>query len=171
MAETIPGQIDRPDLRDYLAVMSRAVFQAGLRWSTIAQHWDAYAQAFDDFDPAVVAHYGDADVDRIMRAPGVLHSARKIRATIHNAHELLELDRRPGGIASYLRSFPDYAALAKDLRGRFKFMGEMNAWYFLFRVCEPVPRFEQWVETIQGEHPRMKEMVEKARLAGTSTEY
>jgi hypothetical protein len=83
---------------------------------------------------------------------------------------ILELDRKRGGFANYLRSFADYATLTADVKKRFKFMGDMNVWYFLFRVHEPVPRFEHWVKTIPGEHPRMKEMVEKARAAGTSME-
>lgn len=49
-------------------------------------------------------------------------------------------------------------------------MGDMNVWYFLFRVHEPVPQFEHWVKTIPGEHPRMQEMVEQARAAGASRE-
>ena len=94
----------------------------------------------------------------------------KIRATVHNAQTLLELDTAHGGFEKYLQSFPTYAALSADIKRRFKFMGEMNVWYFLFRVREPVPKFEKWVTTIPGEHPRMKEMVERARHAGTSTE-
>jgi 3-methyladenine DNA glycosylase Tag len=168
---TIPDQVLNPGLSEYLEIMSRAVFQAGLSWAGIAKHWDAYNAAFDGFDPKIVAMYGDADVDRLMRTEGVLHSAKKIRATIDNARALLELESKPGGVRAYLRSFPEYAALAKDLRRRFKFMGEMNVWYFLFRSGEPVPQFEHWVTTIPGEHPRMKEMVEKARSAGTSTEF
>jgi hypothetical protein len=82
----------------------------------------------------------------------------------------MELDRKHGGFANYLRSFPDYATLAADFKKRFKFMGDMNVWYFLFRAHEPVPQFEHWVTTIPGEHPRMKEMVEKARAAGMSME-
>ena len=171
MAEAIPDQIADPSPAAYLEVISRAVFQAGLSWSSIAKNWEAYRAAFDGFDPRRVALYGEADVERLMETQGVLHSARKIRATVENAQALLELDRTHGGIRAYLRAFPDYAALAKDLRSRFKFMGEMNAWYFLFRVREPVPQFEHWVTTIPGEHPRMKEMVDKARSAGTSTEY
>jgi len=151
--------------------MSRAVFQAGLSWAAIAKHWEAYQAAFDGFDPARVALYGEADLQRVMETPNVLHSARKIAATIENAKTLLALDREYGGFRNYLHSFDSYNALAKDLRKRFKFMGEMNVWYFLFRVREPVPRFEHWVTTIQGDHPRMKEMVQKGRSAGTSTEY
>lgn len=167
----IPEQIEPKVLGDYLDVMSRAVFQAGLSWAAIGKHWDAYREAFDGFDPERVALYGEADVQRLMEAPGVLHSARKIGAIVQNAQTLLVLDRERGGFRNYLRSFESYDALSKDIRKRFKFMGDMNVWYFLFRVREPVPHFEHWVTTIPGDHPRMKEMVEKGRAAGTSTEF
>lgn len=182
MAETIPDVIVHPAPSDYLDVMTRAVFQAGLSWASIAKHWEQYREAFDGFDPAKVAAYTEGDVDRLMRAEGVLHSARKIRATIANAAAIIEVGALRGaqaprharddenGFRAYLRSFRDYAALTADFRRRFKFMGEMNVWYFLFRVHEPVPRFEHWVTTIPGDHPRMKEMVEKARAAGLSME-
>lgn len=168
--DLIPDVVLNPGLSDYLEVMSRAVFQAGLRWASIGRHWDAYRDAFDGFEPVKVASYNEGDVDRLMRARGVLHSARKIRATIENAASIVELDRKHGGFAEYLRSFDEYAKLAADFKKRFTFMGDMNVWYFLFRVHEPVPQFEHWVKTIPGDHPRMKEMVEKARAAGTSME-
>ena len=167
----IPDQILKPQLRDYLEVMSKAVFQAGLSWAAIAKNWDAYLQAFDKFEPKIVAMYDDTEVERVMQTDNVLHSRKKIAATIANARCLLDLESQHKGFANYLRSFEGYDALAKDFRKRFKFMGEMNVWYFLFRVNEPVPKFEHWITTIQGDHPRMKEMVEKGRRAGTSTEY
>ena len=169
--EFIPDVIVDPKLSDYLEVISRAVFQAGLSWAGIGKNWDAYRREFDGFDPQKVARYTEGDVDRLMRADGILHSARKIRATIANAAAIVELEARgDSGIKAYLRSFTSYAELAADLKKRFKFMGDMNVWYFLFRVHEPVPQFEHWVKTIPGDHPRMKEMVEKARSAGTSME-
>jgi Methyladenine glycosylase len=168
--EFIPDVVVDAGLADYLEVMSRAVFQAGLSWASIGAHWQEYREAFDGFDPHKVARYTEGDVDRLMRTEGVLHSARKLRATISNAAAILEVDRSFGSVRSYLRSFDGYAALAADFKKRFKFMGDMNVWYFLFRVHEPVPRFEHWVNTIPGDHPRMKEMVEKARAAGTSME-
>ncbi len=171
MTDTIPDQIHNPKLADYLEVITRAVFQAGLSWAAIAKHWDAYREGFSAFDPHTVAAYTEGDMNRLMQTDGVLHSTRKIRATIQNAQTLVELDREYEGFAKYLRLFPDYQTLSSDFRRRFKFMGEMNVWYFLFRVREPVPQFEHWVKTIPGEHLRMKEMVEKGRSAGTSTEF
>ena len=170
MAETIPDVIVPRSLPDYLEVMTRAVFQAGVSWKQIAQHWDAYREAFAGFDPATVAAFDDVDVERVLTTPGILRMPRKIRATIRNADAMLEAEREHGGFAKYLRSFGSYAALARDLKRRFGLMGDMNVWYFLFRTGEGVPRFESWVATIRGEHPRMREMVDRARAAGRSPE-
>jgi DNA-3-methyladenine glycosylase I len=160
---TIPDVIAPADLGDYLEVMTRAVFQAGVSWAQIARHWTSYREAFFNFDVPRIASFDEGDVERIMLAPGILHSSRKIRATIANAQRLLELEAGHGGFANYIHSFDGYPSLAKDLKRRFAFMGEMNTWYFLFRVGEPVPEFEAWVATIPGDHPRMREMVERAR--------
>lgn len=170
MAETIPDVIHPASPADYFEVMTRAVFQAGVSWKQVAAHWDAYRAAFAEFDPAVVAAYDDVDVERVLATPGVLRMPRKVRATIANAKTLGELERQFGGIGGYLRSFDSYAALAKDFKPRFALMGDMNVWYFLFRTGEPVPRFETWVKTIRGDHPRMREMVERAREQGRSPE-
>jgi 3-methyladenine DNA glycosylase Tag len=166
----IPEPIEPASLADYLAVMSRAVFQAGLSWKLIESRWDDYLRLFERFDPARVAEFDANDIERIMEDGGVVRTYKKIVATIENARTLLELDRAPGGFQGHLRSFDSYAALAADLRKRFKFLGELSAYYFLFRVGEAVPRFESWETAIPGDHPRMREMVALAREKGTSPE-
>jgi hypothetical protein len=166
--DIIPDVIVPVAPADYLAVMTRAVFQTGLSWRQIALHWRAYERAFARFDCARVAAFDDSEVARVLETPGVLHSPRKVRATIANARTLVELGARPGGVAAYVRAFPDYVSLAKDFKKRFSFMGDMNVWYVLFRTGFPVPTFERWVETIPGDHPRMREMVLKARAAKTA---
>ncbi len=170
MTATIPEIVTPTTLDGYLEVLTRAVFQAGVSWKQIAARWDAYGRAFDGFDVARVAAFTDADVARVLETDGLLRSPRKVQATIRNARTLLELDSEYRGFRAYLRSFKDYHAAAKSLKKRFAFMGEMNAWYFLFRVGEPVPRFESWVTPIPGTHPRMREMVELARKQGRSPE-
>jgi 3-methyladenine DNA glycosylase Tag len=170
VAETIPEVVEPVSLADYFEVMTRAVFQAGVSWKQIAAPWDAYREAFADFDPVRVAAYDGLDIERVLATPGVLRMPRKVRATIANAKELLQVDREPGGIAAYLGSFASYPELARDLKRRFALMGDMNVWYFLFRTGRPVPRFEEWAKTIPGEHPRMREMVERARSGGRSSE-
>lgn len=170
MAETIPDVIDLPTAADVLRVITRAVFQAGVSWAQIASRWDAYERAFEGFDPHLVAAYGDADLERIAAEPGVLRMRRKIAATVHNARALVDIERGHGGFAAYAKSFANYDDLQRDLRGRFSQIGEMSAWYVIFRCGLAVPRFEPWVATIKGEHPRMREMVERARAQGRSPE-
>ncbi|MGH7727461.1 MAG: DNA-3-methyladenine glycosylase I [Vulcanimicrobiaceae bacterium] len=162
----IPERIENPTPADYLSVMSRAVFQAGLSWKLIESKWDGYLRLFDDFDPAQVARYGEADIERILADGAVVRTRKKILATIENAKTLLALEREHGSLRAYLRSFGGYAALVADLRTRFKFLGELSAYYFLFRTGEPVPRFEDWEKTIPGDHPRMRDMVAHARQRG-----
>jgi hypothetical protein len=170
VAETIPEVIEAPAPADYFEVMTRAVFQAGVSWKQIAQQWEAYRDAFARFDPARVAAYDDVDRVRVLETPGILRSPRKVDATIANAAALLQTERDFGSVARYLESFDSYSALAKDVKKRFAFMGAMNVWYWLFRTGHAVPRFESWVETIPGDHPRMREMVELGRAQRRSRE-
>jgi len=162
----IPDRIESPGLPDYLAVMSQAIFQAGLSWKLIESKWPAYLRLFEHFEPAIVANFGEGDVERIMADGGVVRTHKKIVATIENARTLLALDAAHGGFRAYLRSFPGYAELAADLRARFRFLGDLSVYYFLFRVGEPVPRFEDWETTIPGDHPRMRDMIAHARAGG-----
>jgi 3-methyladenine DNA glycosylase Tag len=152
-------RIAKPSLADYLAVMSRAVFQAGLSWAAIDGQWQQLLRTFNDFDVKKVARYDDGDIEQIMGTPGVLHSKRKIEATIANATTILALDEEYGGFRKYLRSLGSYEELTADLKRRFKFVGDVSAYYFLYRVGENVPPFKQWIKTVEGDHPRIKEMV------------
>ena len=151
-------RIASPALADYLAVMSRAVFQAGLRWAAIDAQWEALGKAFDGFAPRKVARYGESDVKRIMATPGILHSESKIRATIRNAQTMLALDHAHHGFRAYLRSHGTYAKVVADLKERFAYVGDISAYYFLFRVGERVPPFGRWIATVKGDHPRIREM-------------
>ena len=56
MAETIPEVIVNPGPSDYLQVMTRAVFQAGLSWAAIAKHWEQYLAAFDGLSRPKLRH-------------------------------------------------------------------------------------------------------------------
>jgi len=79
---------------------------------------------------------------------------------------MIAIDRASGTFRLYLRSFQSYETLSAELKRRFKFLGELSVYYFLFRVGEPVPPFEQWEKTVPGDHPRMREMVALARSQG-----
>lgn len=155
-------------LTDYLAVMSRAVYQAGLSWAAIDRQWDALCDAFEGFDPDRVARYQIKDIQRLMTHPRILHSERKIKATIRNAQTMLELDREHGSFRKYLRSHKTYRATLADLKERFAHVGDVSGYYFLFRVGERVPPFGHWIKTVEGDHPRVREMVNSRKATSVA---
>ncbi len=160
--ERIPRVVAQPTLSDHLAVMTRAVMQAGLSWAFIDARWDDYVAAFEGFDVERVAGYGDMEVDRLMHTDGVIHSKSKIEATIKNARALLALEREFGSVAAYQASFADYDAARKDAKTRFAFMGDLNVYYWRFRTGAGVPDLEEWMRLQERDHPRMREMVSAA---------
>lgn len=118
--------------------------QAGLSWLTVLRKRAAYRDAFDNFDPAKVAAYGEDKVAELLANPGIIRHRGKIEAAIGNARGVLALQAEHGTFAAYLWSFvgghpiqnqrrtlADYPAqtaesqrLSKDLQRRgFKFVG------------------------------------------------
>ena len=66
-------------------------FQAGLSWSTILKKRDAFREAFENFDPEIVARFTDADIGRLMENAGIVRSRAKIEATVGNARAYLAM--------------------------------------------------------------------------------
>ena len=157
--DRIPRVIENPSLNDHLAIITRAVMQAGLSWAFIDARWDDYVRAFDGFDVARVAAYGEADIERLMQADGVIRSRSKIEGTVRNARTLLDLEREFGSVRAYQTSFDGYDAIRRDTKARFAYLGDLSTYYWLFRTGAPVPDLEDWMQSQDRDHPRMREMV------------
>src|SRR5438093_13318986 len=125
--------------------MSKAVFQTGISWRVVESKWEGTREAFHGFDPSWVAGLEPPDVDRLAEDTRIVRNRRKIEATVHNAQTMVELERVHGGFRKYLRSFGDFDALVADIKKRFKFLGDLGAYYFLYVVREPVPPHEEWM--------------------------
>jgi len=146
MAEE-PKQITPKGLADYLSVLTKSVFQSGISWKVVEAKWAGTREAFGGFDPEHVADLTPRDVDELAKDTRLIRNRRKIEATVENAATMLELDREHGGFRRYLRSFGSYDELQTDLVKRFKFMGPMGAFHFLYVVKEQVPGYEEWHAT------------------------
>jgi DNA-3-methyladenine glycosylase I len=126
-------------------------FQAGLAWITILRKRAAFRAAFADFDPAVVAGFGAADVDRLLADAGIVRHRGKIEATIANARAYHELVATEGSLDAYVWRFapqsppppprriddipavtPESVALSRDLKRRgWRFVGPTTAYAFM----------------------------------------
>jgi 3-methyladenine DNA glycosylase Tag len=144
-----PPQITPKSLDSYLEAMTKSAFQAGISWDVIFAKWDGFKEAFDDFDVRHVASLEPRDVDKLAQDTRIVRNRPKIEATIHNAQTIIDTAEEFGGdevkhFRKYLRSFDDYDALVKDLRRRFKFLGETGCYIFLYVVKEKVPEYHEW---------------------------
>src|SRR5947208_7018388 len=75
--------------------------QAGLSWDTILRKRARYREAFDGFDPAVVARYDEAKVAELLADPGIIRNRMKINAAIQNARAYLAVRGEFGSFDAY----------------------------------------------------------------------
>jgi len=79
--------------------------QAGLSWMTILRKRDAYRTAFKDFDPAAVARFREATVDRLMTVQAIVRNRRKIESAVKNARVVQAVAKEQGSFDRYVWSF------------------------------------------------------------------
>jgi len=63
--------------------------QAGLSWETILKKRQAYREAFDNFEVAVVASYGEKKVDQLLANGRIVRNRLKIQSAVKNAQRFL----------------------------------------------------------------------------------
>jgi DNA-3-methyladenine glycosylase I len=71
-------------------------FQAGLSWITILKKREAFREAFEGFDPNVIATWGEPDVQRLLENSGIIRHRGKIEATITNAQAWQKIESDQG---------------------------------------------------------------------------
>jgi DNA-3-methyladenine glycosylase I len=139
------------DERALFELLCLEAFQSGLSWLLILRKRPGFRAAFGNFDPAVVAAYGDDDVARLLADDRIVRNRAKVEAAIANARAVVALheggdslvdvvfsfapppDERPQGrvtsFADLPSSTPSSKALAKALRERgFRFVGPVVAY-------------------------------------------
>ena len=126
--------------------------QAGLSWQTILRKREGYRQAFDDFDPAAIAQYGDDEIARLLANPDIVRNRLKINAAIGNARAVLELELAGTAFSDFIWCFvggqpinnnrtgledtpstsPESEAMSRELRRRgFRFVGPTICYAFM----------------------------------------
>lgn len=119
----------------YFALLSRAVFSAGLGPRVVASRWSDMCAAFHGFDPAVVAQMGESDVLGLLSNPGMIRNRRKIEAVIANAKRFLDCVRKHSSFHRYLLALgaeDDLGGAAAKLSETFVHLGQTSSLFFLF---------------------------------------
>ena len=129
-------------------------FQSGLSWLTILRKREAFREAFAGFDPAAVARFGEADIERLMADARIVRNRRKIEAAVTNARAIVALHAAGGSLDEVVwghapparaerfatgsdvpGSTAESVALAKELKSLgFVFVGPTTM-YALMQAC------------------------------------
>lgn len=129
--------------------------QAGLSWEIILKRRKTYKEAFANFDVKKISKFNKDDFTRLMNDPGVIRNRLKIKSTIENAKNFLEIQKEFGSFNKYIWSFVDNKPIvntfksitelptstevsdeiSKDLRRRgFSFVGSTIIYAFMQAV-------------------------------------
>jgi DNA-3-methyladenine glycosylase I len=129
--------------------------QAGLSWETILKKRENYRDAFDNFDAAIVATYGQKRRRSLLADAGIVRNRLKIEAAIANAKAFLAVQDEIGTFDKYVWGFvghepkqnawksirevpaktPQSDAMSNDLKRRgFKFVGSTICYAFMQAV-------------------------------------
>ena len=129
--------------------------QAGLSWETILKKRERYREVFDGFDPARVARFDGARIERLLLDPGIVRNRLKVEGAVRNAKAFLSVAAERGSFDAYLWPFvggrplghrfrslrevpattPESTALSKDLKRRgFTFVGPTIVYAFMQAV-------------------------------------
>ena len=88
--------------------------QAGLSWQTILNKRESFRQAFDNFNPAIVAEYDEIKVNELMNNAGIIRNRLKILACINNAKRFLEVQLEFGSFDRYIWKYVDYMPIINE---------------------------------------------------------
>lgn len=129
--------------------------QAGLSWSTILKKRSGYREAYNEFQPELVAAYDSNYQNYLLQNAGIIRNRLKIAASINNAKIFLNIQQQYNSFSDYLWNFTDGKIIqnhrnslsnipssttlsdriSKDLKNRgFKFFGSTTCYAFLQAV-------------------------------------
>jgi DNA-3-methyladenine glycosylase I len=90
--------------------------QAGLSWDTILRKRENYRRAFADFDPAVIARFNAARIEKLLDNPGIVRNRLKVTSVVRNAQAFLKIQDELGSFDVYIWRFVDGQPLRNTWR-------------------------------------------------------
>ena len=124
-------------------------FHCGLSWLLILKKREAFREAFDGFDPKIIATYDQDKINALLENTGIVRNKLKIAASIKNANSFLKVQQEFGSFSQYIWSFTENKvrytttdeflasnglsdSVSADLKKRgFSFMGSVTTYSYL----------------------------------------
>lgn len=82
-------------------------FQAGLSWECVLNKRENFRRAYDGFDAAKVAAYGEEKIAALLADPGIIRNRRKVAASVRNSAAFVAIRAEFGSFERYIWGFTD----------------------------------------------------------------
>lgn len=117
----------------FLAMMTRAINQAGFSWKVIENKWPQFEEAFFGFNPAKLGLLSPEQWEAYTSDRRVVRNWQKIKALQENVFFVQEESRRHGGFGKFLTQWPstDQIGLMAYLKKHGSRLGGQSALWFL----------------------------------------
>jgi 3-methyladenine DNA glycosylase Tag len=90
----------------YLSLLSRRVFRAGMRHSVVDSRWPAFEEAFWQFNPQACQLIDDARFEELMLNKELIRHWRKMKTIPINATMVLQVAKQFGSFGEFIAQWP-----------------------------------------------------------------
>ena len=98
-------------------------FQAGLSWQIVLNKREAFREAFDHFNPEIIANYNSVKIEELVQNKAIIRNKMKIAACVNNAQRFLGVQKEFGSFDKYIWDFVN----GKPIINRFTSLNELPA--------------------------------------------
>ncbi len=98
-------------------------FQAGLSWQIVLNKREGFRNAFDNFDPEIIANYDEKKIETLIQDKSIIRNRQKISACVNNALRFLEIQKEYGSFDKYIWQFVNF----KPIVNAFESLAELPA--------------------------------------------
>lgn len=88
--------------RDYLAEMTKKIFQSGFIWRVVENKWAGFEEVFWQFDPKKLALASDEQIERMARNKLIIRNFIKVKAVRDNAYFIQEIIRQHDSFGEFI---------------------------------------------------------------------
>ena len=94
-----------PD-RDYLAAMTKKIFQSGFIWRIVENKWDGFEEVFWGFEPYKLELASDEQIERMAQEKRIIRNFTKVKAVRENAYFVKETSDKHSGFGQFIADWP-----------------------------------------------------------------
>jgi len=97
--------ISLPD-RDYLAAMTKKIFQSGFIWRVVENKWDGFEEVFWGFEPHKLERASDEQIERMAQDKRIIRNFTKVKSVRENAYFVKEIADKHDGFGRFIAEWP-----------------------------------------------------------------